>query len=523
MVCNSRYREYFEKIDDLVLPGAKFIDIVGAAYDRNIFEQAPSDKPAWLNALMERRAKTFGVREQVLKGGLFLQVSDHRTKDGGIVSIYTDVTELRQREEELRRQSGILEATLENMDQGISMVDEGLNVVIFNQKFLDYLDFPKEDFHRGFHMSQAFRLNAMRGEYGEGDIEEQIAERLELSAKFLPHRFERARPDGRTLEIVGNPVATGGFVSTYTDITKRKEHEAELMAAKNAAEAALDELQQAQDRLVQAEKMASLGQLTAGIAHEIKNPLNFVNNFAKLSSEMLVELADILSGPIAALGGEDREDAQDLLGIVKGNLEKINEHGRRADQIVKNMLLHSREGPSEMRNSDINGIAAEALNLAYHGARAENSEFNVAIESSFDDGIGRIDCYPQDIMRVFLNIITNGMYAAYHHHAGGGRSDGSGAKVEIASKLDGDRAVFTIRDNGSGIPEDIRDQIFLPFFTTKPAGEGTGLGLSLSYDIVVKQHGGTMSVDSKPGEFTIFEVSLPQALGAAGEYPAETS
>jgi signal transduction histidine kinase len=284
-----------------------------------------------------------------------------------------------------------------------------------------------------------------------------------------------------------------------------------VLEARDDAEAALADLKKAQERLIQAEKMASLGQLTAGIAHEIKNPLNFVNNFAKLSGELLAELSEILEEPIAALDEDEREDAQDLFRTVRENLDKINQHGRRADGIVKNMLLHSREGPSQRGTARVNSIAAEALNLAYHGARAENPSFNIEMRTDLAEEVGVIECYPQDLMRVFLNIISNGMYAAYQR---GQEEEGFVPQIAVSSRLNGDRVEVAVRDNGNGIPPEAREKIFTPFFTTKPAGEGTGLGLSLSYDIMVKQHGGDLTVDSEPGQFTIFKVSLPQALPA---------
>ena len=285
-----------------------------------------------------------------------------------------------------------------------------------------------------------------------------------------------------------------------------------LVEARDAAEAALEDLKKAQERLVQSEKMASLGQLTAGIAHEIKNPLNFVNNFAKLSEELLGELGEILEDQMKSLDEEEREDAEDLFQTIRENLTKINEHGRRADSIVKNMLLHSRAGPSENQEVAVNPIAEEALNLAYHGARAENSSFNIEIETDLADDAGRVECYPQDLMRVFLNLISNGMYAAYKRAQ---EEDGFAPVINVSSRVNGDRVEVQVRDNGGGIPDHVREQIFTPFFTTKPAGEGTGLGLSLSYDIMVKQHGGDLTVESEPGKYTVFTASLPRTLPTA--------
>jgi len=270
------------------------------------------------------------------------------------------------------------------------------------------------------------------------------------------------------------------------------------------------ESEQQKQRLIQAEKMASLGQLTAGIAHEIKNPLNFVNNFANLSDELLKELADILKAPIAGLDEAARDDAEDLLRTVHANLGKINEHGKRADAIVKNMLLHSREGPSEPESVNLNAIAEEALNLAYHGARAEHPGFNIEMIKSLDPVLGEIECYPQDLMRVFLNLISNGMYAANKRSTQAGED--ISPTISLTTRTDGNMVQIEVRDNGFGIEPEALDKIFVPFFTTKPAGEGTGLGLSLSYDIIVKQHGGELDVESQPGEFTVFRVTLPRTL-----------
>jgi signal transduction histidine kinase len=269
-------------------------------------------------------------------------------------------------------------------------------------------------------------------------------------------------------------------------------------------------LQKAQQRLVQAEKMASLGQLTAGIAHEIKNPLNFVNNFAKLSDELLGELTEILEEPIKALDEEARDGAEGLFKTVRENLTKIGDHGKRADSIVKNMLLHSREGPSERQATSLNAIAEEALNLAYHGARAENPKFNIEMVKSLAEDVGEVECYPQDLMRVFLNLMNNGMYAA--NKRGLQAEDDFAPTISLTTRAVGGKIEIEVRDNGPGIPPDVREKIFMPFFTTKPAGEGTGLGLSLSYDIVVKQHGGELTVDSEPGEFTAFRLTLPRTL-----------
>ena len=272
----------------------------------------------------------------------------------------------------------------------------------------------------------------------------------------------------------------------------------------------LDDLRTAQDRLVQTEKLASLGQLTAGIAHEIKNPLNFVNNFSALSAELIDELNDVLKP--AALDDKMREEIDELTHMLKGNLEKVVQHGKRADSIVKNMLLHSREGSGEHRPVDINAIVEESLNLAYHGARAERSGFNITLRRDLDPEAGLIDLYPQEITRVFLNLISNGFYAATKRKEAGDET--FEPTLSATTKSLGNRVEIRIRDNGTGIPLEVKEKMFNPFFTTKPAGEGTGLGLSMSHDIVVKQHGGKIDVDTLPGAFTEFIITLPRTAVA---------
>jgi two-component system NtrC family sensor kinase len=272
--------------------------------------------------------------------------------------------------------------------------------------------------------------------------------------------------------------------------------------------ASLEDLRTTQDRLVQTQKLASLGQLTAGIAHEIKNPLNFVNNFSVVSAELIDELQDILKR--VSVDDKTGAEIKELTATLQGNLDKVVQHGKRADAIVKNMLLHSREGSGEHRLVDINALVEEGLNLAYHGARAEKQGFNITLQRSLDPAAGEVDVFPQDITRVLLNLISNGFYAATKR-----RAETNGGDYEptlaAATKNLGDRVEITIRDNGIGIPPDVKEKMFNPFFTTKPAGEGTGLGLSISHDIIVKQHGGSIEVETQTGEFTEIRIILPRA------------
>jgi two-component system, NtrC family, sensor kinase len=280
----------------------------------------------------------------------------------------------------------------------------------------------------------------------------------------------------------------------------------EVQARTKELAASLDELRTAQDRLVQTEKLASLGQLTAGIAHEIKNPLNFVNNFSSLSVELIDELDDALAP--APLDQNMREELSGITSTLKSNLEKVVQHGKRADSIVKNMLLHSRGGSGERRSADINALVDESLNLAYHGARAEKAGFSIAFQRDLDPSAGMADVYPQEITRVLLNLISNGFYATRKRNAEAG--DGFEPMLSAATKNLGDRVEIRIRDNGTGIPDEVKEKIFNPFFTTKPSGEGTGLGLSMSHDIIVKQHGGSIDVETAPGSFTEFKIVLPR-------------
>jgi signal transduction histidine kinase len=269
----------------------------------------------------------------------------------------------------------------------------------------------------------------------------------------------------------------------------------------------LEELRTTQDRLVQTQKLALLGQLTAGIAHEIKNPLNFVNNFSGISAELIDELRDTLKS--VSLDEKVRAEIEELADTLKGNFDKVVHHGRRADAIVKNMLQHSREGSGEHRVIDINALIEESLNLAWHGARAETQGFEIKLKQSLDPSAGRADVFPQDIRRALLNLIANGFYAATRRRAENNGGDYEPTLAASTKNL-GDRVEIRIRDNGTGMTADVKEKMFNPFFTTKPTGEGTGLGLSISHDIIVKQHGGSIEVDTQPGEFTEIRVILPR-------------
>ena len=273
-------------------------------------------------------------------------------------------------------------------------------------------------------------------------------------------------------------------------------------------ERTLTQLKQTQEQLVVQEKLASLGALTAGIAHEIKNPLNFVNNFADLSAELTAELHELIDTQRAQLDPQQAQNIDEVLNDLRQNVTKIGEHGKRADSIVRGMLQHSRGASAEPQPTDLNALLAEYVNLAYHGMRAQDASFNIRLETVYDPAVGVVRIVAQDLSRVILNVMNNACYAANAKLKTAGSS--FTPTVSVRSKDLGDRVEIRIRDNGNGIPAAVRDKLFTPFFTTKPPGQGTGLGLSISYDIVVRQHKGEIRVESEEGSYAEFIIVLPR-------------
>ena len=281
------------------------------------------------------------------------------------------------------------------------------------------------------------------------------------------------------------------------------ERTAQLMEQKEALQSTLTELKASQLQLVQKEKMASLGELTAGIAHEIQNPLNFVNNFAEINAELLTEMKERLLEE--TLPEALKKDIDPLVHDLTENLHKILQHGKRADNIVKNMLQHSRKQSGEMQLTDFNALADEYLKLSYHGYRAKHKLFNCIINTSFDESIDKINIIPEDIGRILINLFSNAFYATNEKKKI--KDSGYEPTVSLTTKKNGNKVELTIRDNGIGISQKFIDKIYQPFFTTKPTGEGTGLGLSMSYDII-KAHQGELKVESAEGEFAEFTITL---------------
>ncbi|NIJ54067.1 sensor histidine kinase [Dyadobacter arcticus] len=284
----------------------------------------------------------------------------------------------------------------------------------------------------------------------------------------------------------------------------------ELTLQKEELQKTIEELKSTQNQLIQSEKMASLGELTAGIAHEIQNPLNFVNNFSEVSVELCQELEEEIDK--TDLPDSDKDYIKEIIGDLSQNQQKITHHGKRADSIVKGMLQHSRISSGEKEPVEINALADEYMRLAYHGLRAKDKEFNSALLTDFDPSVGKVNVLPQDLGRVFLNLFTNAFYAVAEKKRMLTEKDPSTnykPEVKISTRKFDNKLYIRVTDNGTGMPDHVIAKIFQPFFTTKPTGQGTGLGLSMSYDIITGGHGGVLDVESVPGEQTEFKITIP--------------
>ncbi|MBK8211691.1 MAG: PAS-domain containing protein [Rhodospirillales bacterium] len=430
--------------------------------------------------------------------------------DGGRMVTYFDITAYRQTEEALKQSERRFKDFTSSSSDWIWEMGPDLRFTFVSERMLaitklrpaDVIGKTREEFGRECRSDAAWR---------------QHMDDLRAHRPFKNFRYAINTGHGGAvwISVSGLPIETaegdfGGYRGTASDVTDEVRREGELREAKDRAEQALIALKQVQTNLVHAEKLALLGQLVAGIAHEIKNPLNFVNNFASLSVELLSEMKDQLQVGLASLRADKRAEVDDLFATLAGNLRRIREHGNRADGIVKSMLAHSREGPGEKRPADINALIEESLSLAYHGARAHDPDFNAVLERDLDPAAGRVDMVPQDISRVLLNLFSNGFHATQERLEQDAAANYR-PTLRVSTRRVDHAVEIRVRDNGTGIEADVIKKIFTPFFTTKPAGKGTGLGLSLSYDIVVHQHGGTFDVDTLPGDYAEFTVRLPCA------------
>ena len=355
------------------------------------------------------------------------------------------------------------------------------------------------------------------------------------SEKFAQGEFDVELPEIRSKDEIGR--LNGSFISMQKQLVKTihelreaseqlldsneklaeynrtleqkvDERTVELRQKHSELDEAFQELKAAQSQLVQSEKMASLGQLTAGIAHEIKNPLNFVNNFSELSVELTQEMLEELGKLSGSLDPKDMDYLTGIITDLQSNVKKINDHGKRADSIIRGMLLHARGKSGERQPTDLNAVLSEYVNLGYHGMRASDNTFNVKIESDYDPTLGMVTVVPQDISRVFLNMVNNAFYSTAQKKKE--LNETYFPVVKVSTRNLGDKVEIRIRDNGKGMPAAVAEKVFNPFFTTKPAGSGTGLGLSISFDIIVQQHRGQIQVDSVEGEYAEFIITLPK-------------
>ncbi|MCG8547076.1 MAG: PAS domain-containing protein, partial [Alphaproteobacteria bacterium] len=446
---------------------------------------------------------------------------DEITDMGRALVVFRDnALKRREAERALRESEERYALAIQGSTDALWDIDLHTGTMHYAERYWSMLGYSQEEIKRR-HMTEGTR-DFWRQNVHPDDLPgvlEILQEHLAGARASLEATYRFRRQDGSWCWVLsrgrairdakGEPYRMTG---TLTDITERVELENALREAKEKAEQALAELKSTQANLIQAEKMASLGQLTAGIAHEIKNPLNFVNNFSKLSVDLIEDMRKDLTAFKSTPNAETEAAIDELLGDLTLNLEKIKEHGQRADSIVRGMLEHSRETAGDFQPTDINALLDEFTNLAFHGMRAQTEGFNVTLNRDYEDDLGSVNAIPQDLSRVFLNIVTNAFQAVHDRRPDAG--DGYDPTVWLRTRRAGDDVEIRIRDNGPGMPKAVSEKVFQPFFTTKAPGEGTGLGLSISYDIVVHEHGGTLTVESQEGEFTEFVIRLPNRKSA---------
>jgi PAS domain S-box-containing protein len=439
-------------------------------------------------------------------------------------SLESEVRERKRAQEEVERRQQYYKALIEYAPDVIVVLDRNQSPRFVSPSFERTLGYAPGEFVGTDLFGKVHPDDRARVQRAAREAIEQPGE-----PTLIEYRFQHK--DGRWVDVAAIGTSRledeniAGTVINLRDVTKTKEAERilreysatlerdvaertlQLERNRDELARALEELQATQNQLVLNEKMASLGALTAGIAHEIKNPLNFVTNFAELTSELTAELREEIGRLGTAIAAERREQLEELLAAIEQNTRKIQEHGKRADNIVRAMLLHSRGKKDEKQKVDVNALLDEYVQLSYHGMRAQDAAFNITLNLEFDPSLPEVEAVPQDLARVFLNILNNGCFAAHQRKLREG--DGFRPELTVATSHESDMVTVRIRDNGDGIPDAIRDKIFTPFFTTKPAGKGTGLGLSISFDIVVQEHHGELRVESTPGEYTEFILRLP--------------
>jgi PAS domain S-box-containing protein len=528
VLCNTQFREFYAGATDVIVPGTPFEQMLRGTMERDLIAGVRDRSEEWFAQRMQRHRDPRAAWEYQLSDGRWLKISERKTGEGGIVGVYTDITDLKTRESQLsetieraakakneaeQARARLFDA-IESVTEGFVLFDAHDHVALCNSRYRRFFAELAGDDVGSLIVEGTKYEDFLRAAYSRGMFPDQEPDADRWVERIMRHRRlpqgprERPLADGRWLQISERRTQDGGLVAVYTDVTERKRSEEALRAARDAAETALRDLRDAQASLLHAQKMAALGQLTAGVAHEIKNPLNFVNNFAGLSVDLLVELKEAMAPALSAAHADQRAEINETIDVLTTNLAKIAEHGRRADGIVNSMLAHSRGSNCDWHSVDLNALVEEALNLAYHGARAQDRSFNITLDCDLDRNLAPIEVVPQDVTRVFLNLLGNGLYAVSQRKREA--DDAFHPVVHVATRDLGDSVEILVRDNGIGIPREHHDRVFQPFFTTKPTGEGTGLGLSISYDIITQQHGGTIAVDSEVGVFTEFTVRLPR-------------
>jgi len=446
--------------------------------------------------------------------------------EGVYLRLQREVSERKLAQIEIQKREAYFKALIENAPDVIMIVNPDLSTAYVSPSYERTLGYTLDELRTRppldyIHPEDHDQLQTML-QSGIDHPGQPVALELRFLHKDGEWRWVQAIGTSQLEDGVVN-----GIVINMRDITERKraelimreynqtlerevaERTMQLMTKTEDLAKALDNLNATQDQLILNEKMASLGSLTAGIAHEIKNPLNFVNNFADLSTELVEELRQEIDKLCETPNLVVSNEIGELLDDIQGNVKKILEHGRRADSIVRSMLLHSRGVSGQRGQTDVNKLLDEYVHLTYHGMRAQDNTFNIEFDLHYDENVGDIEMVPQDISRVFLNILNNACYATLQRSKA---ERGYKPKLTVRTQDKGDQVEIRIRDNGTGIPESIRRDIFNPFFTTKPAGQGTGLGLSISYDIVVKEHHGEITCESEPGVYTEFIILLPKTM-----------
>ena len=504
---NQRFLDLIEVARDKIRIGESVRPVLREMADLGFYGPGDPEELAEQRYAFMANNET-AVLEAATPSGITLHIRQAPLSGGGVVIALTDITDRKQAERELAEKEALLSTALTSMSDGIYVLDSRLNYVMFNDRYLDLVEVASDIIKVGSPVRAVIRHMAEIGFYGPGDPVKQTDERCVNLAGRDAANIEVTTSSGNIVHVRKSPLADGGAVITLTDITESKMTALQL-------EAALAELKTAQANLIQSEKLASLGQLTAGIAHEIRNPLNFVNNFAKLSGDLIRELKETVETPVSDLDGDDQHDLDEILETLTLNFEQISEHGSRADRIVNSMLMHSRE-TKELQEVDCNQLVAEVLNLAFHSERAVNPDFDVTLEQDLDPADVSAVLLRQEISRVFINLLSNAFFATGRRAGDASQPGDYIPTVKIATRNLEQEIEIRVWDNGIGMNDEVMSKVFTPFFTTKSGVEGTGLGLSLSYDIVVRQHHGSITVDSRENEFTEFVVRLPREFSAEG-------